>query len=112
MRLRVLALTGGFFVLTMLFGWWAVPLLGLAWGIVAGKTPKASMIAGTSAMVAWGVLLAWSAITGPVGILATKLGSIAKVPGVVFLALTLLLPFLLAASAAAIPLSLREKGPQ
>jgi len=57
-----------------------------------------------------GLLLVWSAVLGPVGTLVTKLGQVARVPGATFIGVTLLLPFLLAAFAAAVPLSLRERG--
>ena len=110
MILRALGLTAGFLLCTVLFGWWSVPVLGLAWGIVARKTAWASLIAGFSAMAAWGLLLVWSAVLGPVGTLVTKLGEVARVPGATFIGVTLLLPFLLAAFAAAVPLSLRERG--
>jgi len=53
-----------------------------------------------AATTGWAVLLAWSAIVGPVGLLVSKLGGIAGMPGSVFVGLTLLLPFLLAFSAA------------
>src|ERR1051325_10653139 len=111
MILRALGLTAGFLLGTALFGWWSVPVLGLAWGIATRKTAWASLMAGCSAMVAWGLLLAWSAALGPVGILVTKLGSVAQVPGVFFVVGTLLLPFLLAAFAAAVPLSMKGREP-
>jgi hypothetical protein len=46
------------------------------------------------------LLLGWSWVNGPVGVLASKLGGIAGVPGIAFIVLTLLLPGLLALLAA------------
>ena len=100
--IRALVLTVGFVLVTVLIGWWAVPVVAFAWGMVAGKRSGAAMIAGVSAMTAWGLLLGWSAVLGPVGILVTKLGAVANVPGAIFVGLTLALPFLLAASAAGV----------
>jgi hypothetical protein len=51
-------------------------------------------------MLSWTALLAWSAATGPVALLADKLGQLVAVPGVVFVGGTVILPFVLAFTAA------------
>ena len=97
---RIALLSLAFIAATVVFGWWGVPLLGLSWGIVGRSTARPALTAGCSAGLSWALILAWSAMVGPVGALAGKLGGIASTPGAVFLALTLLLPVALASLAA------------
>ena len=97
---RFAFLTAVFAVGTMVAGWWTVPLFGAGWGLAAARTPRPALTAAVSAGLAWGLLLAWTAATGPVGKLVNVLGAIAGVPGVAFVIATLLLPVLLAGLAA------------
>ena len=98
--IRITLLSLAFIAVTAVFGWWGVPLLGLTWGIVGRSTARPALTAGTAAGLAWALILAWSAVVGPVGALAGKLGGIASAPGAVFVGLTLLLPVALASLAA------------
>ncbi|MBI4501489.1 MAG: hypothetical protein HY700_10040 [Gemmatimonadetes bacterium] len=101
MTIRWLLLTIAFVLVTHVFGWWAVPLLGAIWGLVGKDTVRPAIMAGVAAASAWALLLGWSGLVGPVGTLAAQLGALAAVPGVLFVGLTLVVPFLLAGSAAA-----------
>jgi hypothetical protein len=78
-------------------GWWTLPLVAAVWSLLRRRGPWR---AGLAAALAWGGLLALTIPTGPLRILATKLGEIAGLPG---WAVVLLSPFyagLLAWSAA------------
>src|SRR6266852_7908837 len=97
--LRLVLLTTAFTLATVWFGWWSVPVLGVAWGLV-GRGGRPAVEGGLAAGAGWGLLLLWSARVGPVGTLAQKLGALAHVPGAVFIGLTLVLPSLLAVTAA------------
>ena len=104
---RVALLTLAFLLGTIGFGWWSVPAIGLAWGLVAWTSRRPAGVAGMAALLAWGFLLAWTAAAGPLGVLINKLGAVAQVPGAVFAVFTLLLPFALAGTAAAVGASIR-----
>ena len=93
---RFVLLTAGFALGTIVAGWWTVPVMGAAWGLAAARTWRPALTAALSAGLAWGLLLVWTALTGPAGKLASTLGAIAGVPGAVFVIATLLLPVLLA----------------
>jgi len=101
--LRVALLSLAFAAVTAVLGWWGVPLLALIWGIVGRGTRRPALTAGLAGAAGWAILLAWSATSGPVGVLAGKLGGIAGMPGGLFVGLTILLPFALAFVAARIP---------
>lgn len=101
---RILALALVFAIGTRAIGWWAVPVIGLAWGIVARRDGWA---AGVGALVAWGALLGRDALLGPVGELATTLGAIFHAPAALLVALTLAFPLALAWSAATVGAGLR-----
>ena len=60
---------------TALVGWWAVPALGLAYGVWRGSraTPLA---ASGAAAVGWGALMAFNWVVGPTGALSELLGSV------------------------------------
>jgi len=98
--MRLVLLSLAFAAATLVFGWWSTPLLGLAWGFLGRGTSRPALAAGLAASTGWVLLLGWSAALGPVPLLAGKLGAIAGMPGMVFVALTVLLPFLLAFAAA------------
>ena len=99
---RLVLLTAACIAGTAALGWWAVPVIGAAWGLVGRGTARPILTVATAALLAWAVLLIWSALSGPVASLAATLGAIAGVPGAVFVILTLALPFGLAGCAAAV----------
>ena len=106
--LALLLLIAGFSLTTLIFGWWSVPLVAAGWGWMASSSRRPALTAGLAATLSWGLFLVWSALTGPVALLASKLGDLAGVPGAMFVALTLLLPFSLALGAAALPALLKR----
>src|SRR5688572_2168650 len=86
--------------LTILIGWWAVPITAALWGAFARGRPGTGRIAALAAALAWGAILAYDALVGPVGALAERLGQVMGVPAVVLPVITLVFPALLAWSAA------------
>ncbi len=99
---------------TVIVGWWTVPVIAAAYGLVF---PDKRHWLGTAlaALVAWGVLLDITWFQGPVLELAGKVGGVFSLPAPAFIALTLIFPALLAGSAgelaaAARRLTLPEKG--
>jgi len=84
---------------TWWLGWWAVPVLGAAWGVAryaAFPTATAAVAGG----LAWAGLLALGALTGPVGALSRTVGGVLGAPGWVPLLITILFPAALAACSA------------
>jgi len=99
--LRLGLLAFAFALATAAFGWWTVPLLGVAWPLIAG--PAASRAAATAALAAalgWLLLLVWAAAQGPVGLLDAKVGGAMDMPGVVLVFVTLAFPALVAGTGA------------
>jgi hypothetical protein len=90
-----------FALATAVFGWWAVPLLGAVWGGVAASTSRPAVAAGTAAGLGWILLLALTALQGPVWVLAQKAGGVLALPGWLFAVLTVGFAAALAGSAAA-----------
>ena len=89
---------------TALAGWWAVPLLAGLWAL--WFRPRPILVAASGAL-AWGGLLGWQVIRGPVGVLARRLGAVFQVPPWVLLLTTPLFAALLALSAAALVTGLK-----
>lgn len=83
---------------TMLLGWWTVPLVGGAWGLLVNRHGAWRVAAGAAA-IAWALLLAAS-VAGGLGSLASQLGGSLRLPSLIVAVLTLLFPALLAGSAA------------
>ena len=99
--LRLVLLALAFAVATIALGWWAVPLVAVAWALVR-RGESASGSAALAAAVGWAGLLAWIAIRGPLADLGRQLGGIFGVPGAVLPIVTLLYAALLAWSAASL----------
>ena len=106
---KVALLAAAFAVATVALGWWTVPVLSAAWGIAARGDDRSTLTAGVSAALAWGALLALFAMGAPIADVASKVGAIMKVGGVGLVALTLVFPALLAASAAGVTSALRRE---
>jgi hypothetical protein len=90
--LAVLMATG-----TWMVGWWAVPMVAAAWGMIF--RPTRPWLAGLAGSVAWGAVLVgapWDALRR----LTPRLGGIFHLPGWGMLALTLGFVWLLGWSAA------------
>jgi hypothetical protein len=84
---------------TWWLGWWAVPVLGAAWGVARyGAYPSAT--AAAAAGLGWMLLLSVQALRGPMGDGSRILGGALGTPGWVPLLATALFPAGLAAAAA------------
>ncbi len=107
--LRFVPLTAAFALGTVAVGWWAVPVLGIAWGGVAQRDTRPVLTAAAAASFAWIVLLLWSATRGPVWELASKAGETVGVPGVVLVVAAVVFPAVVAAAAAWVVVAARRK---
>ena len=99
---RVLLLAISFGIGTWILGWWSVPLFAAVAGVLARDARRQAIAAGIAAAVAWGALLAWSAITGSVWSFSRIVGGAVGVSGPLLILVTFLFPALLAWSAAAV----------
>ncbi len=102
MILRVLFLAGAFALLTAFVDWWAVPILGMVWGLLATRETRPIVTAAASAALGWAVLLVWTGLHGPVGAVATKVGGVMGIPGWLLVVVTLLFPAVLAGGGAGV----------
>ena len=104
----VVVLAAAFAAGTWIAGWLAVPVLGLAFGalVVRGR-PGLVLLAGLAGTLGWGALLGGAALVSPVSRLAARLGGVVGQPPWLLVAVTLVFPALLAASAAGLGSSLR-----
>ena len=100
--LRVVLLAISFGIGTWILGWWSVPLFAAVAGVLARDVQHQAIAAGIAAAVAWGALLAWSAMVGSVWSFSRVVGGTVGVSGPLLIALTLLFPAALAWSAAAV----------
>lgn len=103
-----LLLSLAFAVGTWVGGWWAVPVLGAAWGLVQRRSLRRAPMAGLSAAAGWTILLGWQALRGPVGELAETVGPVLSLSGSQFFLLTLGFAAVSAWAAAATAGSLRD----
>lgn len=87
---------------TWYFGWWAVPVLALVWGIRVGPTRWPAMRAAVAAAAAWCGFLLYDHVKGPVWRLARLLGAVMHLPALVLLGVTVGFVFVLAWSAATV----------
>jgi hypothetical protein len=108
--IRLGLLAPAFALATAVLGWWAVPVLGVVWGAVATRGERPVRMAATAAALGWAILLVWGATQGPVHVVARRVGPVLMLPGWLFVALTLLFPALLAASATQVAVALRMWG--
>jgi len=99
---RIALLSAAFAVATMVLGWWAPALVGVAWGFLARARPVAAREAGLAALIGWGVLLLLTAAHAPVATLLQRMGAIMRVPPALLVLTTLVLGSVLAWGAAAV----------
>ena len=79
LRLTLLALAFG--LGTCGFGWWAVPLVAFAWGVMNGPARRVAVRAGVAAAIAWALLLLAPGLTGaPAFSFAGKLAGAMQMP--------------------------------
>lgn len=103
---KLVLLAEAFAVTTFGLGWWSVPLVAAAWGMLSSDTRRAG-IAALCAMAGWATLLVLDAVRGPIGIMTAQLGAVMSLHPLVLYAATLLMPAMLAWSAATLVPNLR-----
>jgi hypothetical protein len=96
---RLILLTLIFAIATRIGGWWGVPVVAAAWGVVSLGDGLGAAVA---ACLAWAALLVRDAAFGPFGDLAATLGALFHASPALVIALTLFFPMLLAWSAAVV----------
>ena len=104
----VLVVAAAMIVLTWVLGWWGIVLVALIIGTVFHEHGGGGWRVGIAASVAWGTLLVVDVVAGSLGRVATLLGGVMGVPGVVLLLLTVVFPAALAWSAATIAAETRR----
>jgi hypothetical protein len=88
--------------LTWLVGWWGVLVAALVIGYVFRAEGGGGWRIAVAAAIAWAGLLAIDVVSGPVGLLADRLGGVMRVPPVVLVVVTMLFPAMIAWSAATV----------
>ena len=81
-------------------GWWAVPVAAGVFGVITRHDRGGPVVAGAGAIIAWGGLLVYDAMRGPVGTVAETLGGVLQVRPIAVYVLTLSFAGLLAICAA------------
>ena len=94
---------------TWLLGWWTVPLVAGAYGLLSRRPERAGAMAALAATLAWAILLGVAATGQRFGAVLASLGGLAPVPAGVFVAVTLLGALLLAWSAATLAVALGRR---
>ncbi len=100
--LRVALLALSFGIGTWILGWWAIPLFAIIAAVLARDVAQQTVAATLAAALAWGALLAWSAVEGSLWSFARLAGGAMGVPGMLLLLITLTFPAALAWSATAV----------
>lgn len=106
---RVLLVALAVAVGTVVLDWWAVPIVGLVWGLVAPPNTRPVTTAGLGAALGWLVLLGWMGLHGPIVALAGKTGAVLGIGGWGLLGAAVLYPTLLGAAAAGLGAAARAR---
>jgi len=86
---------------TTLAGWWAVPVVALAYGVVMHRTSRPGLTAAVAGALAWGGYLVLASVGGAaIRPFAAALGTSMQLPAWAPLVATLVFPALLAGLAA------------
>jgi hypothetical protein len=109
--LRVALLALSFGIGTWILGWWAIPLFAAVAAVLTRDVPHQAVAAALAAAIAWGALLAWSAIQGSVWSFARIAGGAMGVSGLLLILMTLAFPAALAWSAASVTGFSPEENP-
>ena len=105
--LKILLLGSAFALGTIVIGWWAVPVLGAAWGLVGPNRKRAPLFAAVSAGWGWVLLLLWTAWQGPLLTLADRAAGVIGVGGARLLGITVAFSLVLAWAAAVVTSGMR-----
>lgn len=101
--LRLVFLGLAFAAGTYAVGWWAVPVIGAAWGLIDSAGSRVAPTSGIAALLAWAALLLVPAAAGaPVLSFGADLAASMRIPAWVLAAVELLFPFALAWASAAL----------
>ena len=100
-----IALILAFAAATVVLGWWGVPAVGAIWGLIRDRRGAWVAVAATAA-IAWAVLLA-AAMADGFGILLSQLDGALRLPALAVAILTVILPAVLAGSAAELAVVIR-----
>jgi hypothetical protein len=98
-----------FAVATYALGWWTVPLLALACGLIIHVDRKPVVYATLGATAGWLMLLLLDAARGPFGEVAARFGGVMGFPPAALVVTTLVFPGLLAWSASSIGAAVRRR---
>ncbi len=98
--LQIVLLSVAIALATTVFGWWAVPLIAAAWGLVSKADERPALQASLAGGLGWVLLLIWSAAEGPLRALANRAAGVMGISVVTLVLLTVLFPMALAWSAA------------
>ena len=102
--IRIVLLAAAFALATRALGWWAVPIVGVAWTLLMRGSLRAPWQAALAAILGWGAIFVFAALTTPLGELARRVAGILGQPPAVLYAVTLLYGALLAWSGAGLAL--------
>jgi len=102
----VILLAEAFTVATFGLGWWSVPIVAALFALLSREKNRAG-IAAACAAGGWLTLLLLDFAKGPVAMMGTRLGGVMGLPPAVLYVATLILPALIAWSAATLVPRLR-----
>jgi len=93
---------------TWIGGWWMVPIVAGAYGAWGARRHSAVLTAMLAGAGGWGLLLAYTAMLGPVARLTQLFGTMFRMSGTTLVVLTVAYAALLAVSAAAFARGVRR----
>jgi hypothetical protein len=109
--LRIALLTVAFGLGTYAFGWWTVPVIAAAWGLMTPGAPRSAGRAAVAALLAWALLLVIPQLAGaPIVSLGDELAGIMRLPAWALWIAECAFPAVLAWSAAALAGAIRGRA--
>jgi hypothetical protein len=106
---RLLLLAGGFALATAWLGWWAVPIGGLAGGLLLPRSARPLRLVPLAAGLGWAILLARSAAAPGFGPFVRRLEDLLQTPSAVLIGATLLFPVISAGTAVLVAIGLAAR---
>ncbi|MDA1082110.1 MAG: hypothetical protein O2973_10615 [Gemmatimonadetes bacterium] len=88
LALRTLVVTMAFVAATAI-SWWALPIAAGLFGALTARDRSGAVVAGFAGMLAWAAALAYDAVIGPVGAVASTLGGVLQIRPIGVYVLTL-----------------------
>ena len=86
---------------TMIGGWWLIPVLAALWVRVVPRTSLSARKCAMGAALGWAGILPWGAMHDPFGNAARRVGGVFHLPGWALIVITLAFAAALAGSGAA-----------